>query len=313
MFGYGAIIVAIILIFQWKWSQGEMESARQALMARQRAVAVELGPRWTPMRDKIEKWTLDLAKEAGPEVIDKSALADPQHPWDFREKAGLYLRMRAADVTSAEDIRKKARDSLRDAFTACLMRVSNPNPLAGKECLKTRECPSGEFCNENDHCSRPAQPFNLRVAYRTLFVLSDEWVRDVQDANSDIRLRLLTTSFDDTTKDDLPLAADLLARAQYFMLVLDEDPAEKLEKPTLEAIEATTHQARIGVWRLSDDKLVLRVRREAAGQLLGATPAVDVDVMDARQRQANSCALALAVREAMGDRSGAALPGNTGP
>jgi len=52
---------------------------------------------------------------------------------------------------------------------------------------------------------------------------------------------------------------------------------------------------------------VLRVRREAAGELIGGTPSVDEDVMAARQRQANSCALALAVRQAIGDRTAAAV------
>src|SRR5262249_12957187 len=101
-------------------------------------------------------------------------------------------------------------------------------------------------------------------------------------------------------------AAAVLTSAQYYVLVLDEDPPGP-SPATLEAVTSQTHQARVAVWRFSDGKLILRVKREASGQLLGATP-VDADVMGARQRQANSCALALAVREAMGDRSGASLP-----
>lgn len=308
--GYAGIILAISAIIYWKRQQGEFESARQALMAKQRAVAVELGPRWNPMREKIEAWTMELAKAPGPEVVDTETLKK----WDFREKAGVYLRLRVEDAKTVESIRKNARDSLRDAFTSCMVRVNNPNPLAGAECKKTRDCPAGEFCNEMNRCSRPAQPFNLRVAYRTLHVLSDEWVRDVQDAGTDLRFRLLSASFEDAIRDDIPLAVEVLTRAQYFMLVLDEAP-EGTEAPkatetatATEALQAVPHMARVGVWSLNDGKLLLRVRREASGQLLGAPPAVDTDVLEARQRQANSCALALAVRTAMGDMDAMPAP-----
>jgi hypothetical protein len=250
---------------------------------------------------------LDLAKEPGAEVIDREALAS----WDFRDKPGLYLRMRVDDAKDAAAIRKGAKDSLRDAFTGCLVRVANQVPTSGKECKRTRDCPTGELCNETDHCSRPAQPYNLRVAYRTMHVLSDEWMRDAQDASTELRLRLLKESFEDTVRDDAPVAADLLTRAQYLLVVLDETPAgfaPPAGANATEAVQAAEHSARVGVWRISDGKPVLRVRREAGGRLLGAQPAADPDVLDARQRQANSCALALAVRQAMGDTSAASVP-----
>jgi hypothetical protein len=307
--GYAGIILAVSAIIYWKRVQGQIESTRQGLMARQRAVAAELGPRWFPMRDKIEGWTMDLAKDPGAEVVDKATLS----AWNFREKPGLYLRLRVEEATSVEAIRKNAKESLRDAFTACLMLVPNPNPLAGAECKRTRDCPSGEFCNELNRCSRPAQPYNLRVAYKTMYVLSDEWVREVQDAGTELRTRLLLGTFEDIVRDDIPLAAELLTRAQYFLLVLDETPQGAAPKAEVgvtaaEALQAMSHNARVAVWNLADGKLVLRVRREASGQLLGVPPAVEDDVMAARQRQANSCALALAVRQAMGDSAAAAVP-----
>jgi hypothetical protein len=116
----------------------------------------------------------------------------------------------------------------------------------------------------------------------------------------------LTASFDDTVRDDFPLAAELLTRAQYFLLVLDETPPGK-GAPDAGA-DAGPHASRVGVWRLGDGKLVVRLRREASGELLGAQPTVSQDVLDARQRQAQSCALALMVRQAMGDSGVAAVP-----
>ncbi len=217
--GYSALILAVGAIIQWKWSTNETESSRQTLMARQRAVAAELGPRWYPLREKIERWTSELAAEPGAEIIDHEALKS----WDFRDKAGIFLRLRVQDAKTPEAIRKGARDSLRDAFTACLMRVPNPSATAGNECKRTRDCTAGEFCNEQDHCSKPSQPFNLRVAYRTLHVLTDEWVHDAQETTSDLRVRAMVGGFDDAVRDDIPLAVEVLQKAQYYLVVLDED------------------------------------------------------------------------------------------
>lgn len=310
--GWSAMILLASAIGYWKWAQDKVERQRSALLAEQRGAQKALEERWGPLRDRVETWTQELAalpSEGFPEVVDEKALA----AWDFRQKPGIYLRLRQDEAKSAESIRAGAMGSLRDAFTSCLLRAANADPLAGKECKRTRDCAAGELCNENDRCARPAQPYNLRVAYRALRVFRPEWTKDVQEAATQLRLQALSEAFKDAKEDDLPVMADLLARAQYFLVVLDEMPEGKTvaagDGGTLtEAVQLVPHPARVAVYRLSDGKLVLRVRREAGGELLGGNPAADPEVLEARQRQANSCALALAVREAIGDPAGAAVP-----
>lgn len=304
---YAGLILAVAFILRWKWLDAEVERGRQKLLADQRGVAAELAPRWLPLRDRMEAWTVALARDPAPEVVDRDALSK----WDFRARPGIYLRLRVEDAQSPEAIRVGAEGSLRDGFTACLMRVPNADATSGKACKRTRDCPTREFCNETDHCSRPAQPFNMRVAYRTLKLLSEDWTREVQGADSELRLRLYQTSFTDAVRDDLPLAAELLAQAQYYLVVLDETPPGLVVPDggvPGEAVQGVAHHARVGVFRLSDDKALLRIRREAGGELIGISPAVDPEVLAARSRQANSCALALAVRAAMGDTDAAAVP-----
>jgi hypothetical protein len=291
-----ALVVATI--FHWKRSQGQVESARQGLKARQRAVAQELAPRWLPMRQAVEAWTIELGRGA---EVEPFVDAEAARHWDFRDKAGLYLRLSIEQAADVAAIRAGAKKSLRDGFTACLLRAPNESPLVGKECARTRDCGVGESCNELDRCARPAQPYNLRVAYRSLQVLSDEWVRDTDNAAGELELRMLTSSFEDTVRDDLPIAVDLLTRAQYFLLVLDEAPSGA--PPVVgdagvgdDAQLTAPHWARVGLWRLSDRKLVLRMRTEASATLVGGATVTDADVAGARQRQANSCALAGAVR-----------------
>src|SRR5204863_8238954 len=121
------------------------------LLGKQRFAKTELDAKWTPLRDKIEGWTQALAKGATEELVDKAALAG----WSFRDKKGVYLRLRAEDTESGETIRKAAKDSLRDGFTACLALVPNQNPLQGHECKHSSECARGEHCNEQDHCAKP--------------------------------------------------------------------------------------------------------------------------------------------------------------
>ena len=300
---YVALILAVSFVLHWKWSQGRLEGERQALLAKQRGVGAELGPRWFPLRDSIEGWVTELAKAGDvTDVVDKAALAS----WDFREKPGIYLRLRVDEASTIEGVRAGAKGSLRDAFTSCFTRAPNESALTGKECKRTGDCERGQLCNENDRCAKPAQPYNLRVAYRALRVLTDEFVREVQDAN-DIGLRALGAAFDDAARDDFPTAIDLLTRAQYFLVVLDEgvdqlpEGSPKTGAGASEALLARPHFARVAVYRLSDKKLVLRTRREAGGVVLGGDAALDPQVAAARARQINSCALAMAVRGVMGD------------
>ena len=310
--GWAGVVILLMSIFHYKRTLGEVDRMRGQLLGKQRFVKAEWDPKWTPLRDRMEGWTQALAKAPTEDMVDKEALAS----WGFRDKKGVYLRLRAEDAETPESIRKAAKDSLRDAFTACLAIAPNPNPTAGKECKKSSECARGEHCNELDHCSKPAQPFNLRVAYRAFSVLSDEWVREVQEAN-EMTLRALDGTFDDLVKNDMPMATDLVRDAQYFLVVIDEKAANEPPPPApgtgktsqaAETRQALEHNARIGVWRITDDKPILRLRRETAGKLLGGNSALDPEVAEARQRQANSCSLAIAVRQTIGDPNAAAVP-----
>ncbi|HVK70245.1 MAG TPA: hypothetical protein VM694_37585, partial [Polyangium sp.] len=123
---------------------------------------------------------------------------------------------------------------------------------------------------------------------------------------------LLVRSFEDATLDDLPLAADLLTRASYALVVLDEKPAPRPLTPEEidagaanaddeDALAGASYASRIGLWRLSDGKLLLRIRRTPDAGLLGGGRSTDPAIAAATARQARSCGLALSVREALGE------------
>jgi hypothetical protein len=310
------VLIGAGIIVWWKLEQGEIAKMKSELLARQRAVVTELGPRWFPLRDELEKWVSDCGAEGFVDHVEPELAAR----WDFRAMPGIYLRLAQKDSQGVDSIRNATQKSLLDAFTGCLVTADNPNPLDGAACETTEDCQAGLHCNEFKHCAKYSQPYNLRTAYRTMRVMTDEWVADIQEISNKLTMRGAVASFEAVNKHDLPVAADLLQRSKYFLVVVDEasDAPDELDNlpPDADAgvgqddrsIPTGPHAARVCVYRLDDNAKVLAVRRDAAGALMGGTQPVDLRSRIAQQRQANSCALALSVREAMGAPAEAPSP-----
>jgi len=293
-------LLAVWAIFYWKKTQGEVESQKAALLAKQRGVLAELALRFEPLQKRLEDWTV---ASSGPYPGD--LVAPELKSWDFAGAPGIYLRLRLGDATSVTSMRKAASASLRDGFTACLFHEPNADPLSGPPCVATHDCAAGTFCNEVDHCMPPAQPYNMRTAYYGMRILGDEWTVGLRTASDDIRMRLLEREFESAVKNDIPAVIDILTRAQFFLLVLDEDPVEPLPKgkSPIEAVQGSPHPARVFLFGLKTgmDRPLLRLRRDVAGRFVAAGEGAQTDpeIVEAQQRQVNSCQLALYVREAL--------------
>lgn len=296
LWGMFALIVGGFLYF--RSAQSELEEQRRGVMTKQRATAKLLAPKLIPLRDRVEAGAFALAKD-GDDFIDTTV--------DWRQllsSPSVYLRIRLKDAQSAEALREAATSSLRDGFTSCLMvDAKAQSPVTGKSCKNSDECESGELCNQFEHCQRPSSPFNMRMLYRALSVLSEKWVGEVRDATSEYALTAYDRGLDSITRVDIPMAIDIYQKARYSIAVLDEDPKSGLpaEIPNAfesepERVQRSAHFARVGVWDLKSGKLLARVRGEAAGELrdVGSRAASGgPESSAARARQANSCALAL--------------------
>jgi hypothetical protein len=297
-------VLVAFSIYYWRQTQAEIESQKAAIFAKQRGIVTELGSKFDPLRQRVEDWTVQEAGAYAGEV------ALPElGKWDFATQPGIYLRLRMSDASTVASLRKAAQASLRDAFTACLFREPNADPTAGPPCKLSHDCSTGTFCNELDHCMPPAQPYNMRAAYHGTRVLGEEWTVRLRTAGDDMTMRLLQREFESAVKDDIPLVIDLLTRAQFFLLVLDEDPAESPPgpKPALDVIQALPHPARVTLFGLKPgmDKVLLRIRRDIEGRFIpaGESALTDPDLIASQQRQVNSCQLALFVREVLGKLS----------
>jgi hypothetical protein len=264
-------------------SDHELSSGKQALLAKQRAVAATLGAEWYPLRDKLENAVLAAAKNYGGDLVDARARRR-----EFRSQPGLYLRMRVADAKDAASVRAVAADSRKDAFAACLLREPNERGVRG-------EIDGGAFAE---------QPWNLAQAYVATRILADDWVRVVKEADEDLRLRVFREQYDKAVRDEIPLAIEVVKRAQFFLLVLDEDVPEAMVFAdggalTEEALQLVGHPARVHLFELPGGKEILRLRRSGEARVIqaGERAITDSETRDAMQRQANNCALAGSVEE----------------
>jgi hypothetical protein len=274
-------------------------------MAKQRAIARTIGPSILPFRDKVERWAVELAGAYPGDHVEPGA------PYDLvRQSPGVYLRLRLANAKTPKDIRKAARVSLHDGFTSCMfIQKDAGDPTQGPPCKTTSQCTPGKLCNEWNVCGDPPTPYNMRLAYRTLRVLSNEWTDDLHETTSELAVSAYDRDLDSVAKYDVRIAADILARSKYFTLVLDEEPAEGLPKELPDAgespeerIQRVGHPARVGIWELATGKQLLRLRSNASGRFvsMGERVVRDPMIVAAQERQVNGCQLALEVRAAFG-------------
>jgi hypothetical protein len=216
---------------------------------------------------------------------------DPQaRRAELRTQPGLYLRMRVAEAKDAASVRTVAADARKDAFAACLLREPNERGARG-------DADAGAFAE---------QPWNLGQAYAATRILTDDWVGEVKAADDDLRLRIFSRQYDKAVRDEIPVAIDVVKRAQFFLLVLDEDVPEAVKPAdggplTEEALQLVPHPSRVHLFDLTTGKELLRLLRTGDARVIpaGERAVADEETRDAMQRQANNCALARRVDEAI--------------
>jgi hypothetical protein len=120
-----------------------------------------------------------------------------------------------------------------------------------------------------------------------------------------MRLRVWTAQYDKAVREEVPLAIDVVKRAQFFLLVLDEDDAAARPADggptTEESLQLVSHPARVHLFDLKRRAEIVRLRRSAEGMVIpaGERPITDPETLDAMHRQANNCALARSVEVAL--------------
>lgn len=156
----------------------------------------------------------------------------------------------------------------------------------------------------------------MRLAYRSLRVLSSVWTDELHEAESELAIVAYERDLDRVTQEDVPVAAKILARAKHFVLLLDEDLPEGLPKTNVdgdagafeseeERLQRVPHFVRVGVWELSTGKQLMKVRRHAEGRVIpvGNKVVSRTESVNAQKRQAVSCGLALELKSLLQNRA----------
>jgi hypothetical protein len=287
-----------------RYAQVELDARRSEVFARQRAVAAAVGTRGIELRDRIEAWVIALARGELAPVVTPEARLD-----DISNEPGIYLRIRQSDALSVESIRKAAKGSLRDGFTSCLFVGETFAADRGIACVSTSQCGSGEVCNDWQVCATPGRPYNLDLLYEGLRVLTPEWTSSLKAASDEFQVRVIDLGLQSAGKHESVAAVELVRRSKYFTAVLDQE-AQPGTEPTLaaaadesidEQLQAVDHRVRVGIWDLQRAMPLIVIDVEAAGRFvrLGSGATTDLNTLRAQQRQANNCAAAIAVREAL--------------
>ena len=179
------------------------------------------------------------------------------------------------DTNSVAQIRKAAQASLLDGFTSCLFVSPTGLQTQGTACRTTSQCLPGQLCNEWNVCAAPPRPYNMRLAYRSLRVLTTEWSDELQQAESELAVDAYDRDLDSVAKHDVPVAVEIMNKARFVTLVIDEDPVGGLAKPAAgsmetaeEQLQRLPHFARIGIWDLATRTPLLRLRAEAAADFV---------------------------------------------
>ena len=149
----------------------------------------------------------------------------------------------------------------------------------------------------------------MRLAYRAWRVLSSDFSDELREATNDLQVRAQEHEIDQVTRVDVPVAIEVLQRAQTATIVLDE-PVEESVLKSVEPLEGETqeerlqrlpHVVRVGIWELPSGRRLVRWFGRAEGRLLavGRPVRLDPDIRAAQQRQANNCALAVDLKQAI--------------
>ena len=273
----GAAVV-VTLVVAWMLNDRALSTEKEEILSQQRAAVTTVGAEWYPLRDKLEKITLDAASRFEGDKVDVEAAK-----MDFRSSPGLYLRLRVDEARDTTSLRQHAKDSAKDSFTGCLLREPNAALARG----------------DADAGVGPEQPWNLHRAYSATRVMTEEWASEVKASEDKDRLRVFRQQYDRAKRDEIPVAIDIVKRAQFFLLVLDEDVPEARELSdggpiNEEALQQVAHPARVHIVNLRTGAEIARLRKtaEADFQFVGDRAVRDPDTRAAMKRQVNNCALA---------------------
>ncbi len=264
-----ASVLSLFALFYFYFQSRHETDERARIIKQRQALALEVRDDYASLKNRVEQWTVSAASGAYPgDSVDADA-----RKFAWREQPAVYLRTRVADAISLDVLHAQARTVALDGLAGCLLRVKGD-----------------------------VGPWSIGEVIAHSEALGADFVKDVRETRNDLRLRQLAYALDEYKEKRFPILRDAVRRAEYAIIVIDEDPAKIPEQSaafgkdatTLQRILGVRHPVRLHVRRLSDDKEILRIRRvpDAAPLQLAGAVVADPGALEVRQGQALGCAMA---------------------
>jgi len=237
------------------------------MLAKQRALAATIGPRWESVRGTVIDTAIDAAKE--PWAGDHVDASLRTRSW--RSETAVYLRLGSNEARSAETVLEATKLSPRDSFLSCLR---TPPVAPGSDRL-------GRF-------------HRMQESFAVTRLLEPTWVDDVQNADDDLRLRVFTEQLAAATPEALETAVTLVERAKLVLVVIDEVPQTEGAPARVEDVQRTPHGLRVALVDRGTRMHLARIRVEPNVALVpgGEGRVSDDDARAAIERQAIGCTAA---------------------
>jgi hypothetical protein len=128
----------------------------------------------------------------------------------------------------------------------------------------------------------------------------------VGEADDPLRLRVYAAQYDEAMRVEIPLAVEIIKRARFFLLALDEDAPGAVDAAdggsiAEAALQLVAHPTRVYLFDTSSGKELLRLRKSGQGRVIqvGERASTDPETRDAMQRQANNCDLGHQIEDAL--------------
>jgi hypothetical protein len=276
-------------------SHQALAAERATLVARVQRESAALTERQKALVPRVQAWLSDQAGAyAGDSVVDE--LRGPTRLAAMLTRPAVYIRGPLASFTSPATIAATASASFKDAFVLCL--VDPPASRTEKSMLTKARVALAH----GPHRAASAHIERLYDAIRGLPFLAPAWESRVLQAETRAELAKMRAAL-----EHAPLrAAQRAAKAQLLLFVIDEPGAGP--GPT-ELDGERAHHIRLGLWDLTTEKLLLRLRRHVDPNWI-SSPVARAEYASGM----DACALAYDVRAELAAATlSLAPPGAGGP
>jgi hypothetical protein len=269
-----ALCVLGLWLREWQHRDAELEAARDELLVAIGREASSLTPRDHQLSSRVDAMLKETAADSDDVVSEQ--LAKPEALAAWLAKPTAYFRAERAAFAADVPLLEKSRSSLKDAFILCL--IHPPKTPGEKAMLKhIQRAYAGALEKRTPNVRR------LHAAVHVLALLSREWLKRVEEADSLAELNELQKAF-----ERAPIERGKAAARSELLIYLLDEPTEQGAPTELDG--ASRHDVQVGFIDVRSGKPLLRLRQRVDPAWISDANRPEMG------RALNSCNLAIDVR-----------------